>query len=418
MILNIEFNGYKFFENSNISFVADARTKKLLCNSTEIDGKNVLKAVGLYGSNNSGKTNIVKLMSLLKNVLSGNDKIYFNNSIFGDPVMTNISIIYNNMNEKGWFKYEFVFNNEKLQYESEKLTNLSYYESGNTLQKVIFEKNNDAKILKVFDEDQSIFLPIIPSRLPFLYSVELNSGIFEVLKEYLTEFKKLAESIQIIKMYDIPFENTLETMKNNNSKKISFIKEFVKNADVAINDFEFDNDVNVEFDGEINEQALSRFSKMSDRLKLMTTYGNARVSSFIFDSTGTKKIESIASYIYDALLDGKTLIIDEIDNGLHFKLTRSIVSIFNNMLNTKGQLLFITHDLLLIDCNKLMRKDQIYFINRNSQTANLYCLKEATVNEGGPREVNDIVKHYNRGEFVSVPNPSFIDLIVEVLFND
>ncbi len=418
MILNIEFNGYKFFENSNISFVADARTKKLLSNATELDGKNVLKAVGLYGSNNSGKTNIVKLMSLIKSVLSGDEKVLFNNSVFNDPKITNISIIYNNMNGKGWFKYEFVFNNETHQYESEKLTSLSYYESGNTFKKVIFEKDNDAKILRIFDEDKSIFLPIIPSRLPFLYSVELNSGAFEGLNEHLTEFKKLADSIQIVKMYDIPFENTLEAMKNNNSKKINFIKEFVKNADVAINDFEFDDNINIEIDGEVNEKALSRFSKMSDRFKLITTYGEAKVPSFIFDSTGTKKIESIASFIYDALLDGKTLIIDEIDNGLHFKLTRSIVSIFNNMLNTKGQLLFITHDLLLIDSNNLMRKDQIYFINRNTLKANLYCLKEATVSEGGPREVTDIVRHYNRGEFVSVPNPNFIDLIAEVLFNE
>ena len=79
MILNIEFDGYKFFDNSSISFTADARTKKLLSNSTELDGKNVLKAVGLYGSNNSGKTNIVKLMSLIKKVLIGADNILFNN---------------------------------------------------------------------------------------------------------------------------------------------------------------------------------------------------------------------------------------------------------------------------------------------------------------------------------------------------
>lgn len=418
MILNIEFDGYKFFDNSSISFTADARTKKLLSNSTELDGKNVLKAVGLYGSNNSGKTNIIILMSLIKKVLIGADNISFNNLVFKDSIETSISITFNNLNEKGWLKYEFTYNNEKKQYEREKLISLSFYDSGNVFQKVIFEKDTSAKILNVFDVDQSKFLSIIPSRLPFLYSVELESSEFSGLNDYLTEFKTLAASIQIIKMYDIPFENTLDTMKKNDTKKINFIKEFVKNADISINNFEFDKDINAEIGGEINEQALSRFSKESDTLKLITTYGDVKVPSFIFDSTGTKKVESIASYIYDAIVDGKTLIIDEIDNGLHYKLTRSIVSIFNNMLNTKGQLFFVTHDLLLIDCNKLMRKDQIYFINRTSQKADLYCLKEATVSEGGPREVNDIVKLYNRGEFVSVPNPEFIDLIAEVLLNE
>ncbi len=126
----------------------------------------------------------------------------------------------------------------------------------------------------------------------------------------------------------------------------------------------------------------------------------------------------MASYVYDALSQGKLLIIDELDNGLHYKLTRSIVSIFNNMINEKSQLLFITHDLLLIDCNKLMRKDQIYFVNRTASGAELICLKKYPVNEGGPRDVSDIIKHYNRGEFGTVPNPNFINVIVGVLNHD
>ena len=82
MILNIEFDGYRFFDNSSISFTADARTKKLLSNSTELDGKNVLKAVGLYGSNNSGKTNIVKLMSLIKKYDKINEEYFQNKLVF------------------------------------------------------------------------------------------------------------------------------------------------------------------------------------------------------------------------------------------------------------------------------------------------------------------------------------------------
>lgn len=418
MILSIEFNGYRFFDNSILSFVADARIKKLMSNSVEVDGKNILKTVGLYGSNNSGKTNIVKLIHLIKKVLEGKEKIVFNNSIFGDSEDTRIAIIFNNLDDIGWLKYEFSYNNVKMQYEYECLSVLTYYDSGKLLPKVIFEKDNKNKRLNVFGEDKSDYLSIIPSRLPFLYSIELESGVFAELYDFLIEIQKVANSIQIIKMYDIPFENTIDTMKTNNISKINFINEFVKNADISINNFEYDPSLNLEFEGEVNEEALSRFEKISDRFKLMTTYGNTKVPSFIFDSTGTKKIESIASYIYDALFEGKTLIIDEIDNGLHFKLTRAIVSLFNNMVNVKGQLLFITHDLLLIDSNKLMRKDQIYFVNRTNNKGVLYCLKEATVSEGGPREVAEIVKHYNRGEFGNVPNPEFIDLIIGAMNNE
>ena len=63
---------------------------------------------------------------------------------------------------------------------------------------------------------------------------------------------------------------------------------------------------------------------------------------------------------------------------------------------------------------KWIKKDQIYFINRHNHVANLYCLKEAIVIDGGPREINDIIKHYNRGEFGNVPNPNF-DVLFDLL---
>ena len=134
-----------------------------------------------------------------------------------------------------------------------------------------------------------------------------------------------------------------------------------------------------------------------------------------FDSSGTKKIEAIAAYIYETIKEVKTLVVDELDNGLHYKLTRAIVSVFNNLLNKKGQLVFTAHDLLLIDCNYLMRKDQIYFIQRNKNHASLFCLKEATVSSGGPREGADLVKRYNHGDFVEVPSPNFIEQIIKIV---
>lgn len=54
-----------------------------------------------------------------------------------------------------------------------------------------------------------------------------------------------------------------------------------------------------------------------------------------------------------------------------------------------------------------VNKDQIYFINRHDHVASIYCLKETRVIDGSPREVNDIIKHYNRGEFDNVPNSNF-----------
>ena len=48
------------------------------------------------------------------------------------------------MNEKGWFKYEFVFNNEKLQYESEKLNTV---EKMKLINDELNEKSGELKLL-------------------------------------------------------------------------------------------------------------------------------------------------------------------------------------------------------------------------------------------------------------------------------
>ena len=165
----------------------------------------------------------------------------------------------------------------------------------------------------------------------------------------------------------------------------------------------------------IDEKALEGFKELVDTFHLKTRYGNVDVPSLFFDSSGTKKIEAIAAYIYEAIKEGKVLVVDELDNGLHYKLTRAIVSIFNNLLNKKGQLVFTAHDLLLIDCNYLMRKDQIYFIQRDKKNASLFCLREATVSSGGPREGADLVKRYNHGDFVEVPSPNFIEQIIKIV---
>ena len=111
MILSVEFNGYRFFnDKSELSFCADARTKKLLSNSVNIDEKNVLKSVGLYGANNSGKTNIIKLFKFIKLTLSGYERIPYNNTLFNDSERVNIIITFNNNDNKGWFKYEYTYN--------------------------------------------------------------------------------------------------------------------------------------------------------------------------------------------------------------------------------------------------------------------------------------------------------------------
>ena len=418
MILDIAFNNYRLFkENNELSFSADLRTKKLLSNAIAFEGKNVLKCIGLYGENNGGKTNIVTLFIILRDMLLGEVKGPINRSLFGDLPVTDISVIFDNGDGNGWLKYEFSFDSATLSFPKEKIVSISFYENGAPFYKTIFEKDVDKKVLSVFGEDKSSFLDVLPSSRPLLYSVKTDEGAFALLNGYLNSIKKLADSIEIISMYNIPLLKTMSALKGDDKKEKDFIRSFVQSADLSIEDFSYEKN-SMNYDAHINnkiaEDALSNYLSLEDAFRLSTTYHGVKVPSLFYDSSGTKKIESIASYIYEAIAKGKLLVIDELDNGLHFNLTRAIVSAFNNIGNQKGQLLFTSHDLLLIDCKNLLRKDQICFIERDEAKAKVFCLKEAKASEGGPREGSDLLRYYQKGGFGKVPTPNFVRDIISI----
>ena len=104
----------------------------------------------------------------------------------------------------------------------------------------------------------------------------------------------------------------------------------------------------------------------------------------------------------EALKKGKTITIDEIDNGLHPILVRQLIEMFNNPeTNTNGaQLIFNTHDIDLLDLN-FLRRDQIYFVEKDNRTgeSDLYALSDFS-----PRKTEKIRKGYMLGRYGAIPN--------------
>ena len=416
MILEVGFNNYKMFKNESIiSFKADKRTKYLLTNTVEQNNVATLKALAIYGPNNSGKTKLITLFRIIKNVLKGNENFDCNNKLFGDEAETSIYIIYNNLDNNGWIKYEWTYDSEKKIFVREKLSTITYYSNGSPFENTIFEKSIFDKRLIVNGEDDSKYLSILPNNKPFLYTINIEEGTFSVLKEWKDSLAKCSDDIEIFTMIDVPIQKTIDALKSDDDKKHKFINAFIKAADLSVKEFEYGNDIKIETNGKIEEKVLHEYSEVVDTFKLVTTYGNNKVPSLLYDSTGTKKIEAIVSYIYEAISEGKILIVDELDNGLHFTLTRAIVSAFNNMVNKKGQLIFTAHDLLLIDCKNLMRKEQIYFVSRKEESSYIMSLKLVTANGDGFREGDSLLKRYNHGDFGPIPLPNFIKEIIKLV---
>ena len=162
-----------------------------------------------------------------------------------------------------------------------------------------------------------------------------------------------------------------------------------------------------------DEAVLDIPEKIMDQIKLVSVYEKHAVPSILFDSTGTKKFAALAGYIIEGLEDGRILVVDELDSSLHFKLTRAIVAMFNNELNQNAQLIFTVHDINLMDCRKLLRKEQIWFIHKDEDNVYLYSLAEFTA-EKGVRDTSDIVNKYQKGLLGALPEPEFIKSLLEI----
>lgn len=79
---------------------------------------------------------------------------------------------------------------------------------------------------------------------------------------------------------------------------------------------------------------------------------------------------------------------------------------FNNELNAGAQLIFTAHDVSLIDCDKMMRREQIWFMHKDISRIYMYSLNEITKN----KKIKDekILDNYKRGVLGAIPNPNLL----------
>lgn len=120
------------------------------------------------------------------------------------------------------------------------------------------------------------------------------------------------------------------------------------------------------------------------------------------ESRGTKNVFLISPILKRAFETGETICIDEFDTSLHPMLVKYLVGLFNNPTVNKAnaQLIISTHDMSLMSLKEL-RRDQIYFVEKNQETgtSELYSLDEFS-----PRKNEKIRKEYLLGRYGAIPN--------------
>jgi len=373
------------FSVKNFRSIKDKMTLSLLASSDHthedqliLEGnKRLLPVAVLYGANASGKSNLLRALQTMQDMVSGKSaqilkakKLPYDGFQFINAKETATEF-------EVFFFYQGIRYNYGFSYTDREILKeyLYYWPKGR--EALIFSRDNGKYLFRENITEQETLAGRTPSNR--LYLVASNSWN---LPQTENAYRWFNENLSDPDEQDTP--NMTISME---AEKTKILNELLL-ADLGITQYG------------INETGDKPNVLMVHQVK-----GSAENEKYPLplenESAGTQRFFSRIGPWLSALNEGKILIIDELEASLHPLLTRRLVEMMQDpYVNTKGaQLLFTTHDVMLLDLS-LLRRDQIWFTEKNPDTAatEVYSLWEFS-----PRKNENIRNGYLQGRFGAVP---------------
>lgn len=392
MLINFRFKNSRSFLNENtLSMEATSDSELREINTFTINEKlmpkgenEVLKSAVIFGSNASGKSNVLKILTYMRNVISSsgaqfpvvqaNEPFAFLENAANEESLFEVEIIQNDT----FYRYGFTIlhgsiNSEWLDRRTERLTS-------------VFKRNSKNIEITGLNKQAAGLINISPKTLFLSVANNFHLDIAPYISDVLDWFKNLL----------IVFSNnanSLDIYTVNNGKYREEALKILSLADIGISDIKVIKDkvanmnditdvlrfntqiqVNPTLVGQLKQEATELYN-----IDLQTQFevydenhevkGHRDVMLFKnrgFNSEGTERLLLYMGWILAALDNGYVLLIDEIDSKLHFLVTDYIIKLFNSIdSNPKNaQLICTAHNIMLMDED--LRRDQIYFTSKNA----------------------------------------------------
>ena len=402
--------------------------------------------ISIYGENGSGKTNIVELFKLLQQITMARRIDVVMNKMpkefwkiqeeMSDQLSMEIREIfqlspqlnqYRMLDEKEAteIEYGFKINNKNgfyyIKFNNEIIEEKLYYMAGKQRGYLFQIKKDDSKINK--DLNNSIFLNE-------KYNEELTEGIDKYWGKYsflsLLSFEMAEKnkyyienniSKNIFEVINHIWEMTVHVDKGTfRTIPDSFVKvRKLNNIQVGnvkkekIHEIEkYENILNIFFTqayADIKEVKY-KIDEKEDRL-YYELYFNKMIGGKIksipskYESDGTKRILNQFDTIIGSLL-GETVILDEIDNGIHDVLMKNIIMSIKDEIT--GQLIITTHNTLLLE---ILPKEYIYILSTDyNGNKTINSIKEYGIKIQKNNNARDL---YFKGIFGGIPTTDYID---------
>lgn len=401
MILKIEFeNFFSIRDQVRIDFRAaninTALSRELEHNVMQWNGVSILKSVGLFGPNASGKSNIMKAIAFCCRMI-------LDSHLYNEGTEFNFEPFkFNGYQEKpSRFLMDFVCEGIEYEYsfsltKSRILTeSLYHYPVGRRAK--VFVRNAEGQYsfgTGTINKPTDVVLNTSSKNLFLSRASSMNRELAQKLYRYfMSQFL-----LGLVNVNEVAVLNSFNTYKKVILKALEI-------CDTDITDIEVRKE-QMAVPMTKSEQDGAIF-KLVDVLKFKTYHRNQKDIMFDLDmeeSNGTRKLFQILLRLLEVVRGKKAIMMDEFDVSLHIRLADFILDLIHA--SESSQLLFSSHNTNLIDVKRL-RRDQIVFVNKTeegtTETYSLYDFKDF-------RESMDAKKGYIQGRFDAVP---YVDSSVE-----
>ncbi|PPK73499.1 AAA15 family ATPase/GTPase [Methylobacter tundripaludum] len=418
MLLQFSVNNFRSIKDT-VTFSMNTASNEASKHSFQARDCHLLNSAVIYGANASGKSNVLKAMSFMRNLVLNKPKItQSTDDLPHQPFRLNTET----EQASSYFEIVFFLEDVKYRYGFEADSTTVYaewlYSDEKSKESRLFERDNEQNIHYVNKQKfkEGVGLKVLDNHL-FIWKCDQNNG--DISKKILQWFNNfnLINGLENEGYLHI----ALKQMENTDAK--SELLKLVKIADLGIDEIEIEeNDVpqdiikNLPIPEELKQKMLDDGGvttvELQTRHKKFSSK-NQPIGAVLFklsedESQGTQKFFALSAPILDTLDKGKVLLIDELDASLHPMLTECFIKLFNNKDLNKhnAQLIFVTHDIHLLSVPELFERDQIWFTEKDQYgSTNLYSLLEFRKKNKGKdvRATDNLEKHYLQGRYGAVP---------------
>lgn len=428
MIINYTFSNFRSFKDKTCLSMKAGTQRTMNENLIKENGYCVIPSTVIYGSNASGKSNIIMSLAVMKEIiLSGS--IESNSSDLNNLEL--YPFAYNDTESPMLFEIEFKNKDYHLIYGFEVLCKLFKKGSRRIVSENLSVVTGKSKIIKLFERDSDkVYIMKDKKALEALqfsenllneFEKKINTNLDKSELFLSRAFKssisnELAEAVldffknKLIVVSDFTLKKTNLTFSIEGMPKKDFLAwnkildGFVRNADFGPQSIAF--------------KSNKTDNKDSADMELVSIYENqnqtAMIPAELMESRGTLKLLDFAIPFETLFVSGGVFVLDEFDAAIHPELIKGIIAMFNDQtVNKNGaQLIFTTHNPIYLN-NKIFRRDQIRFVEKDKDTFKGAIYSLADFGSVDVRNDQNYLINYFKGRYGALPFIDFSKLLIK-----